>query len=69
VWKTREGRVSEDGIAKLQPSGKLAYLTFNNAPLASFLETKISSHPLELIDLGYTKKRRGATLSANCPAG
>jgi hypothetical protein len=54
VWKTaREAGVSEDGIGKLQLQGKLAYLTFNNAPLAEFLETKISSSPLELIDLGY----------------
>ena len=54
VWKSaRDVGVSDDGIRKLQLQGKLAYLTFNNAQLAEFLETKISSSPLELIDLGY----------------
>lgn len=54
IWKSaREAGVTEDGIGKLQLQGKLAYLTFNNAPLAEFLETKISSNVLELIELGY----------------
>jgi hypothetical protein len=54
LWKAaRDGGVSEDGIRKLQLQGKLAYLTFNNAPLAEFLETKIASSPTELIGLGY----------------
>src|SRR5712671_4439254 len=46
LWKAaHDAGVSEEGIQKLQLQGKLAYLTFNNAPLAEFLETKITSSP------------------------
>ena len=54
VWnRARAAGVTDDGIAKLQLQGKLAYLTFNNARLTGRLLSQISSDPIELIGLGY----------------
>lgn len=54
IWeRAKAAGVSDAGIESLQIQGKLAYLTFNNAELAAYLEAKISATPLELIELGY----------------
>jgi peptidoglycan hydrolase-like protein with peptidoglycan-binding domain len=59
LWeRARAEGVSETGIRKLQLQGKLAYLTFNNAELAAYLETKVSSDPLELIALGFYDEQK-----------
>lgn len=59
LWeRAKAAGVSDAGIKRLQIQGKLAYLTFNNAELAAYLEAKISADPLELIELGYYEDTR-----------
>jgi peptidoglycan hydrolase-like protein with peptidoglycan-binding domain len=54
LWeRAKAAGVSDAGIERLQIQGKLAYLTFNNSDLVAYLEVKISTSPLELIELGY----------------
>ena len=54
LWeRAKSGGVSDDGIAKLQLQGKLAYLTFNNAELTDHLASRVTSDPLALIALGF----------------
>jgi hypothetical protein len=46
IWERAKAKdVTDDGIAKLQLQGKLAYLTFNNAPLTLRLMAQVSAEP------------------------